>query len=260
MTVQDLLSLQGKVAIVTGGYGHLGTAMTEVLSEAGATVYVAGRSKEKFDAKFADKENIKFVDIDIASTDSIKKCFETVEKSEGKIDILINNATYLKGQFPEKITDEELQFSLDGVVGSVYRCMREILPFMRKHNSGKIVNIASMYGVIVPNFEAYGGAQQYQFNPPTYGAGKAGVIQLTKFFAEYAAQWGINVNAVSPGPFPNPNVQKDTEFVSRLSKRNFLNRIGQPDDLKGTILLLSSAASNFIDGQNIQVDGGWTQW
>src|SRR5574344_1403063 len=215
MNILDLLSLKGKVAIVTGGYGDLGTAMTEALTEAGALVYVAGRNKEKFDAKFIGKENIKFVGIDIASTESIKNCFETVENTAGKIDILINNATYLKGQFPEKITDEELQFSLDGVLGSVYRCMREIIPFMRKHKCGKIINIASMYGVVAPNFEAYEGEQQYQFNPPTYGAGKAGVIQLTKFFAEYAAPWGININAVSPGPFPNPKVQKDSEFVLR---------------------------------------------
>lgn len=260
MTIQELFSLEGKVAIVTGGYGYLGTSMTEALNEAGAIVYVAGRSKNKFDAKFSGKSNIKFVEIDIASTESVCHCFEQVEYLEGKIDILINNACYLKGQFPEKISDEELQFSLDGVVGSVYRCMREIIPFMRNHNSGKIINIASMYGVVVPDFKAYEGDCQYQYNPPTYGAGKAGVIQLTKFFAEHAAQWNINVNAVSPGPFPNSIVKKDKEFINRLSKRNFLGRIGQPDDLKGTIVLLSSAASNFIDGQNIQVDGGWTQW
>lgn len=260
MNIFDLFSLKGKVAIVTGGYGHLGTAMSEALAEAGALVYVAGRNEDKFDGKFKEDNNIKFVEIDIASTESIQNCFKQVEKNEGKIDILINNATYLKGQFPEEITDDELYYSLDGVVGSVYRCIREILPFMRKFNTGKIINIASMYGIVVPNFETYEGKCMYQFNPPTYGAGKAGVIQLTKFFAEYAAQWGINVNAVSPGPFPNQKVQKDAEFISRLSKRNFLGRIGQPDDLKGTIVLLSSAASDFIDGQTIQVDGGWTQW
>lgn len=260
MDVKELFSLNGKVAIVTGGYGHLGTAFTEALSEAGAIVYVAGHNEDKFKEKFHDNAKVKYVSIDISSTNSIKNCFEIVEKAEGSIDILVNNAVYLKGQFPEQITDEELGFSFDGVIGSVYKCIREVLPFMRKHNSGKIINIASMYGVVVPNFEAYEGDQQYQFNPPTYGAGKAAVIQLTKFFAEYAAQWGINVNAISPGPFPNPNVQKDTEFVTRLAKRNFKGRIGQPDDLKGAAVLLASAASDFIDGQNIQVDGGWTQW
>ena len=237
MNVQELLNIKDKVAVITGGYGHLGTAMAQALEEAGAVVYIGARSKDKFEAKFKDEENIKFVELDVSSSESFQNAFKLIKEAEGHIDILVNNATYLHGQYPEQITDDDLKVSFDGILGTVYRGMREVLPFMKEQHWGRIINISSMYGIVV-----------------------AGVIQLTKFFAEYCAQWGINVNAISPGPFPNPKVQEDTEFIESLSKRNFLGRIGQPEELKGIAVLLASQASSFITGQTIQVDGGWTQW
>ena len=260
MKVQELFSLKGKVAVITGGYGHLGTAMAQALQEAGAVVYIGARSKDKFETKFKDEENIKFVELDVSSSECFQTAFRFIKETEGHIDILVNNATYLHGQYPEQITDDDLKISFDGILGTVYRGMREVLPFMKEQHWGRIINISSMYGIVVPNFEVYQGSHAWQFNPPTYGACKAGVIQLTKFFAEYCAQWGINVNAISPGPFPNPKVQEDTEFIESLSKRNFLGRIGQPEELKGVAVLLASQASSFMTGQTIQVDGGWTQW
>ena len=107
MKVQELLSLKGKVAVITGGYGHLGTAMAHALDEAGAVVYIGARSKEKFDAKFSSEENIKFVELDVSSSESFKNAFQTIKDTEGHVDILVNNATYLHGQYPEKITDDD---------------------------------------------------------------------------------------------------------------------------------------------------------
>lgn len=260
MNVLESFSLKNRVAIVTGGYGYLGKAFVQSLNEAGAKVIVAGRDEQKFKDAFPDAADIYFYLLDISSTESIKECFEDVNCIYGSIDILVNNAVYLSGQFPEEVTDKDLTYSFDGIMGSTYKCIREVIPYMRKQKSGNIVNIASMYGVVVPDFKVYNDDCKSSFNPPQYGASKAGVIQLTKFFGEYLIGDNIRVNAISPGPFPSPSVQQNQEFVSRLAGKNPSLRIGNPEDLKGALLFLASDASKYVVGQNIQVDGGWTIW
>lgn len=260
MNVIESFSLKNKVAIVTGGYGYLGKAFVHSLHEAGAKVIVAGRDKHKFEAAFPDASGIYFQYLDISSTESIRHCFADVNCIYGSIDILVNNAIYLSGQFPEEVTDEDLTYSFDGIIGSVYKCIRGVIPYMREQKSGSIVNIASMYGVVVPDFKVYDDNCKSNFNPPQYGASKAGVIQLTKFFGEYLIGDNIRVNAISPGPFPSSSVQSNQEFVSRLAQKNPSRRIGDPEDLKGALLFLVSDASKYVVGQNIQVDGGWTIW
>jgi NAD(P)-dependent dehydrogenase (short-subunit alcohol dehydrogenase family) len=146
------------------------------------------------------------------------------------------------------------------VLGSVFRSIREVMPYMKMTGMGNIINIASMYGIVVPDFRLYEGECLGSFNPPQYGAAKAGVIQLTKYFAEYLIPFNIRVNAISPGTFPSKSTQKNKEFIRRLSSKNPANRIGVPDDLKGTLVYLASDASKYVIGQNIQVDGGWTLW
>ena len=255
-----LFSLKGKVAIVTGGYGYLGHAFVEALQEAGATVVVGGRSYDKFERVFAGKERIVFFSMDISKTVQIRDCFRRVFDEYGHIDILVNNAIYLSGQFPEEITDDDLSYSFDGTLSSVFRCIREVIPYMKQAKGGNIVNIASMYGLVAPNFKVYDGACRKNFNPPQYGAAKAGIVQLTKFFAEYLIPYGIRVNSISPGPFPSIKVQEDQEFIKRLSESNPSGRIGNPEDLKGAIVYLTSNASRYVVGQNLHVDGGWTIW
>ena len=114
-----------------------------------------------------------------------------------------------------------------------------------------------MYGVVIPDLNIYDGREEL-LNPPNYGTAKAGVIHLSKYYAMCLGKYNINVNSISPGPFPSENIQKDKEFIKRLERKTKLNRIGSPEDLNGLVLLLSSAASNFITGQNIAIDGGWT--
>jgi gluconate 5-dehydrogenase len=114
-----------------------------------------------------------------------------------------------------------------------------------------------MYGMVAPDFTVYEDFPNF-LNPPHYGAAKAGVIQMTKYFASYLAQYGILVNAVSPGAFPSKGVQEHTGFIAALNKKNPLKRIGQPDELKGVFVFLASNASTYVTGQNIAVDGGWT--
>ena len=114
-----------------------------------------------------------------------------------------------------------------------------------------------MYGMVVPDLNIYKEREEF-LNPPNYGVSKAGVIHLSKYYAMYLGKYNINVNSISPGPFPSEDVQKDKEFIKRLENKTKLKRIGNPEDLQGLILLLSSSMSSYITGQNIAIDGGWT--
>jgi gluconate 5-dehydrogenase len=258
MSIASKFSLKNKIAVITGGYGHLGKSMTEALAQAGAQVVVLGRSRIKFKEAFGGKKDISFVVADIASSASIQKAFKAVKKVQGAIDVLVNNAMYMESNLPDKMTDAQWERGMDGVLNSVFRCTREVVPYM-KGKGGSIINIASMYGVVSPDFRVYKNAPK-SFNPPSYGTGKAGVIQLTKYCGVYYAPDHIRVNAISPGPFPSPAVQENKVFIQELCARNPMNRIGHPDDLKGTVVFLACEASCYITGQNILVDGGWTAW
>ncbi len=255
-----LFSLENKTALITGGYGHLGTAIAAGLAEAGAAVYVLGRSKEKFETAFKDtaSSNLYFQQCDISDTLAVTTAFREVQQKCGRIDVLINNAFYSKGHHPELLTDEEWAFGIDGNLNSVYRCIREIIPYL-KQDGGRIINVSSMYGIVSPDFKIYEDSPGF-LNPPHYGAAKAGVLQLTRYFACYLGKYNITVNSITPGPFPNEKVQEDKVFMDQLEKKNPLNRIGKPSDLVGAFVYLASDASSFMTGQNMIIDGGWTAW
>ncbi|MHA8095472.1 SDR family oxidoreductase [Aquirufa lenticrescens] len=249
--------LSNKVVLITGGYGYLGKSIVESLCHHNAIIYVLGRSFETFERTFLNLDKINFIYCDIESEESIKDCFLKVFKLEKRIDILINNAFYSSGQSPENMDNHDWNYGIDGVLGSTFRCIKEIIPYFKVLESGKIINVSSMYGIVAPNFEIYNQFPEY-LNPPHYGAAKAGVIQLTKYYASYLGKFNIQVNCVTPGPFPSKQVQKSEEFILSLSKLTCLKRIGEPDELAGVFVLLASDASSYITGQNFIVDGGWT--
>lgn len=256
----SLFSLHDQVVLLTGGYGHLGRAVAAGLAAHGATVVVIGRQATGFTDAFgpdAAASGIHFVEGDVADTASVQQALQTVKAQFGLPAVLINNATYGKGNQPEALTDEEFAATLDGALGSTYRCIREVLPYLRERGAGKIINVASMYGVVAPDFTAYEATPQFT-NPPHYGAAKAGVIQLTKYFASYLAADNIQVNCVTPGAFPSAPVQQHPEFMRELERRIPLGRIGRPEDLAGAFVYLSSRAADFVTGHNLVVDGGWT--
>lgn len=260
MNVIDSFRLDGKIAVVTGGYSNLGRAFTTALAEAGADVVVAGHNKNSFDELFGKVDNIYYESIDIMDLESIRTCFQKISEEFGRIDVLVNNAIALRGNnIFEEISNEDWGYSLDGVAGSVFRTIQEVVPYM-KEKGGSIINIASMYGFIAPDFRMYEGDYLYQLNPIYYGAGKAAVLQMTRYLAEYLHKFNIRVNAISPGSFPSKTTQQHAEFIKKLSEHNPMNRIGEPDDLKGAVVFLASEASSYIIGQNIQVDGGWSIW
>lgn len=254
-------NLQEKLVLITGGYGYLGKAITESLLYHGATVHVLGRDRNKFLQAFGNNpgldETLFFQYCDIENSNSISGAFQAVYDRAKKIDVLINNAFYSKGQSPESMSDEEWAVGIDGTLNSIFRCIKEIIPYFKERGKGKIINVSSMYGLVAPDFDVYENSPQF-LNPPHYGAAKAGLIQMTKYYASYLGQYGINVNSVTPGPFPSMEVQKNHDFMGELRKRTCLKRIGKPEDVAGAFVFLSSDSSNFITGENIVIDGGWT--
>lgn len=249
--------LTGKVILVTGGYGHLGKAIVKALAFHSANVYVLGRNEGKFNELFSKENNTIFRYLDVSSSKSISEAFDEVSKVEKRIDVLINNAFYSKGQSPEKMSDEDFNYGLEGALASIFKCTREIIPYFKSQKRGKLINVSSMYGMVAPDFSVYDESPSF-LNPPHYGAAKAGVIQMTKYYASYLGKYGIQVNAITPGAFPSEAIQKDTGFIERLSEKTLLGRIGQPEDLGGAFVFLSSEAADYITGQNLVVDGGWT--
>jgi len=148
----ELFNLNDKVAIVTGGYGHLGSGMVRTLLDCNATVIVAGRSRDKFQKAFSEQEQkrLTFITIDITKSEIINSFFTRVIDEFGRIDILVNNAHTSRGSSQENMSDEDWTYTFDGVVGSVHKTIRAVIPIMKKQNSGKIINITSMYGIVSP--------------------------------------------------------------------------------------------------------------
>jgi NAD(P)-dependent dehydrogenase (short-subunit alcohol dehydrogenase family) len=260
---RTMFDLRGQVVLLTGGYGHLGQGIAAGLLAHGAQVVVLGRNEEKFKAAFAETglllegASLHFVACDVADTASVQAAFRRSREQFGLPSVLINNAFYSRGQQPDALPDADFALGLDGSVGTAYRCLREVLPYLRERGAGKIINVGSMYGVVAPDFKAYTDTPQF-LNPPHYGAGKAAMIQLTKYFASYLGPENIQVNCVSPGAFPSDNVRQNAAFEGELTQRIPLGRVGEPQDLAGAFVFLSSAASNFVTGHNLVVDGGWT--
>ena len=129
---------------------------------------------------------------------------------------------------------------------------------MAEDRGGSIIHFSSMYGVVSPDPRIY--ENDAGVNPIEYGVAKAGILQMVRYQAVRWAKKGIRVNAVVPGAFPNPHVQKNTSFIHALEDKAPMGRIGQPEDLVGLLVFLAADESSFITGQHFVVDGGWTIW
>ena len=263
-SLSALQSLKDKVAVVSGGAGWLGTPVCEVLAELGARLFVVSRSPDKHGelrkrlAAASPKVNVELLPLDLSAEQSVQDCFSEIVKKAGRIDVLINNAYSGQAHSFEDTTLEEWKQSIDVGLTGYFLCTREAAQVMKRTGGGVIVNIASMYGMVSPDFRIY---DETKFaSSPAYGAVKAGVIQLTKYTACALAQHNIRVNAISFGPFPGEAAQTDERFINRLAQKTPLQRVGTPPEVKGAIAFLATNASSYVTGQNIVVDGGWTAW
>lgn len=258
--IKDMFDMTGKTVGVTGGAGHLGSGISEVLAAFGADLYLLGHDASKARRESArlrekyDGLTCQSVPFDLHDKDSVRSAINAVMQMTRKIDVLINNVAYGCTKPLHEYEEEDWLEGIDGTINGVFRMSREVLPIMMEQGRGNIINIASMYGMVAPNMEIYGDSGQN--NPANYGAGKAAIIQFTRYIACVYAEKGIRANAVSPGPFPEPKVQEDVRFIRALESKTPMHRIGTPEDLQGIVVYLASDASRYTNGQNIIVDGG----
>jgi len=260
----NLLSLKGRSALVVGGAGLLGGEISYVLAELGAQVIVASRDFDKC-RTFISGLSRRFpgehaaLAVDLTDWASVRKLFGDTGVIVGdSLDILVNSGWSGRKNTFESISDEDWNFDIEVCLNGVFRSVKAAVPMLAK-KQGVILSIASMYGHVAPDYRLYD-SERFS-NPPSYGAAKAGVIQLTKYLASFLAPQNIRANCISPGPFPFESTQRaNPDFIARLEAKTPLNRIGIPHDLKGVAALLCSDAGSYITGQNICIDGGWAVW
>jgi gluconate 5-dehydrogenase len=261
-SVTELFSLHGRVAIVTGACGGLGSAMSRGLAEAGARLVVTSRDGGQaadFAASLPGEGHLGLA-LAQGDTDAIPSFVSQVVERLGRVDVLVNNAYGGTAPSIDSATAEDFDRAYHTGVTAYFLLAREVAHHLRDRGApGAIINIASMYGVVGSYPDAY--TDLPVNSPPNYHALKGGVVHLTRHLAVYWARHGIRVNAISPGPFPKPETHaQQPEFIARLESKTPAGRMGRPEDLKGAAVLLASDAGAYITGQNLLVDGGWTAW
>ena len=249
-----MFDLKGKVAIVTGGNGGIGLGMARGLARAGARVVVAARNKEKSNAAVRELQALGAgalgISVDVTEEKSVNAMVsETVEQC-GRLDILVNNAGINIRKPAQDLSLEEWRQIMDTNLTSAFLCSRGAYPHMKRAGGGKIINIGSMLSIFGASFG------------PVYGASKGGVVQLTKSLAVAWARDNIQVNAVLPGWVDTELTRRARKEIAGLDERVLAGtpagRWGDIDDFAGIAVFLASAASDFLTGAAIPLDGGYS--
>lgn len=260
---KKIFSLEGKIAVVTGGAGLLGSEFCKGLAASGAGVAIVDMSKDKISAlseEIAMKYKVKTlpVEMDITKMGSVKEGVEKIIDEMGGIDILVNCA-YPKnkeyGKKFEEVGPESWSENIDMNLSGVFLITQTVVQHMKKRKAGSIVNIGSIYGIVGPDFGIYEGTEWT--NPVEYSVVKGGVINLTRYLATYLASYGIRVNCISPGGIYNNDSKL---FLERYAKRTPLARKATADEIVGGLVYLASDASSYVTGHNLVIDGGLTIW
>ncbi len=262
---QELFSLKGKVAIVTGGRGLYGASISEGLCEMGATVVVASRNGAKCDEFAATLRERGYaaygLSLDLSDDASIAALVDEVMAREGHIDILVNNAVDRSNMVPlATATREKLQASMNTNLNGQILLSQAVIEAMLPQESGSIINISSMRGLDCPHFPFYPESMGDQ--PVTYTTEKWAMVGLTKYMAGRYGKHHIRVNCIAPGGF-NPGLSDDPDkkaFVETYIANCPLGCWANEDDIKGPVAFLASDAANYITGATLVMDGGWTIW
>jgi NAD(P)-dependent dehydrogenase (short-subunit alcohol dehydrogenase family) len=251
----DLFLCENKVVLVTGGLGLIGKEIVRGLNDFGASICVADIDERQMKA-LEDLDHVTFQNLDITSDDSICHALDTVVEKFKKIDILVNCAyprTDDWGSKCENVSFDSWKMNLNSHLGGYFLCCQRVAEQMKLQCGGSIINFASIYGVVAPDFSIYEGTPMTM--PVAYSAIKGGIIALSKYLAAYYGKDNIRVNCVSPGGVFDK--QADS-FVEKYAAKTPLGRMGASKDIVGAVVYLASDASSYVTGQNIIVDGGWT--
>jgi NAD(P)-dependent dehydrogenase (short-subunit alcohol dehydrogenase family) len=260
MAILDRFSLRGRIALVTAGAGpQFGSSLSEGLAEAGATVITASRSLET-NVEFARKMRASGWDahglqVDICDPESIAKLRGEINRQFGRLDILVNSALARDGHAGglEDQSAAQCLRSAAGDFAGLFEICNAFLPDMVERRKGSVINISSIYGVVSNDPGLYAGTTMKQ--PPTYNFVKAGMVNFTRYLACYYGKMGIRANCISPGGYFNNQPQP---FLERYCERVPVGRMLENEDIKGAVVFLASDASQYVNGHNLMVDGGWT--
>lgn len=256
-----MFEMENKSIWVIGGAGYLGQSTVKMLLESGANVLCADLENKAEDFRVSIKAGDKFIPVSVDVRDE-KEAESFVRENihkYGTPDGLVILTFGASGKSLEELSGEDFDVANHIGLTATFLISRAISIEMAKKGKGSVVLFSSMYGMVSPHPEIY--KSPMNINPIEYGAGKAGIIQMTKYFAVYYAKKGIRFNCISPGPFPNPSVQKEyPDFVERLEQKVPMGRIGRAKEVAGAVIFLLSDLASFITGHNLVIDGGWTCW
>jgi NAD(P)-dependent dehydrogenase (short-subunit alcohol dehydrogenase family) len=260
------MSLKGRVAVITGGAGHIGSAMAEALAELGAKIVILDISLEsclpvceRISREYAI-ETLPLA-VNLAQEKHIRMVPDEVTNKFGRLDILVNCAAFvgtskLQGwitPFEEQSTDTWKQ-ALDVNLTAPFILTQACTSALRNSGNGSVINVASTYGLVGPDMRLYNGTDMG--NPAAYAVSKGGLLQLTRWLATVLAP-DIRVNAISPGGIWR---NQPEAFHKRYIEKTPLKQMATEEDFKGAALYLASDLSSYVTGQNLIVDGGWIIW
>jgi 2-deoxy-D-gluconate 3-dehydrogenase len=275
MKIQEKFDLTGRVAVVTGGVGLLGTEFCRTLAEAGAVVAVVDLNESASQAVAESLTSSGYqalaLPTDITQPDAVSAAVDKALSAFGRIDILVNSAALdpkfdpdavNKGitpgafeDYPLDLWNSALNVNLTGMFLMTQACVK---PMIEQGKKGSIINICSTYGLNGPDQRIYiKDGKRVAFKPVYYTVTKAGVMGFTKYLAAYYAETEIRVNALTPGGVFNNH---EDYFVRNYSAKTILGRMARKDEMNGALLFLASDASSYMTGNNVVVDGGWTAW
>jgi NAD(P)-dependent dehydrogenase (short-subunit alcohol dehydrogenase family) len=257
-----LFDLSGRIAWVVGGGGYLGRPVCEALASHGCHVVVASRGEAAGKAcrVLADQgHSAEAMNLDVADERAVAAAADDLVARHGHLDIVVNATAWSTGRPMEQMTLAEWDAGIRICLGGAFVLGREAGRVMVPQRHGSIIQFGSMYGSVSPDFRVYGA--DVPANPIDYEAAKAGILQLVRYQAVRWAPHGVRVNAVVPGPFPNPSGQGgNPAFVERLSQRVPMGRVGRAEEVAGAVVFLASDAASYVTGTSLVVDGGWTAW
>jgi NAD(P)-dependent dehydrogenase (short-subunit alcohol dehydrogenase family) len=259
----QLFDLTGRVVLMAGGAGYLGTPTSEALARHGARVIIADKRPDAANAAVELLRSrglqAETVFVDFGEESSIHDAVEQVRTRHGRLDVAINAAAYSTCKAMEQMTATEWEAGLRVSLTGAFVFAREAGRVMVEQGGGSIIQFGSMYGMVSPDPRVY--EPPMFVNPVDYGAAKAGILQLVRY---QAVMWGpkkVRVNAIVPGPFPNSAKEmNDSAFQGRLAHKVPMGRVGKSSEIAGAAVFLASDASSYVTGTQIVIDGGWTAW